>query len=251
MPATSRAFVRVSIVYLCLGAVLGALLYINRWVSLGSVIADLRVTHVQVLIVGWLTQLILGVAWWLFPPLKIGLQPGEQLVCQGCHEPRKHSPSQSQPMALALQRPASPIVEDVDGSNPFNYPRLVQPVLDKHCVNCHIENAPNAPDLSGGGEGWSHSYQTLAENYGFYFNVFNGSFNDPVPIGGSRTIPGKFGAIASPLFKMLEKGHKGVDLPADDLYRLTLWLDCNSDFYGSYENTEAQSRGEIVLPTLE
>lgn len=77
MPATSRAFVRVSIVYLCLGAILGALLYINRWVSLGSVIADLRVTHVQALVVGWLTQLILGVAWWLFPPLKIGLRPGE------------------------------------------------------------------------------------------------------------------------------------------------------------------------------
>jgi hypothetical protein len=29
-----------------------------------------------VLIVGWLTQLIMGVAWWLFPPLAIGLRPG-------------------------------------------------------------------------------------------------------------------------------------------------------------------------------
>jgi hypothetical protein len=26
------------------------------------------------LVVGWLTQLILGVAWWLFPPLKLGLR---------------------------------------------------------------------------------------------------------------------------------------------------------------------------------
>jgi hypothetical protein len=34
----------------------------------------LRVTHIQVLVVGWLTQLILGVAWWLFPPLAAGLR---------------------------------------------------------------------------------------------------------------------------------------------------------------------------------
>ena len=42
-----------------------------------------------------------------------------------------------------------------------------------------------------------------------------------------------------------------VKLPADDRHRITLWLDCNSEFYGSYENTELQARGEIVQPTLE
>ncbi len=37
-------------------------------------------------------------------------------------------------------------------------------------------------------------------------------------------------------------------LPRD---RFTLWLDCNSDFYGTYENLQAQARGEIVRPVLE
>ena len=74
MPATSRAFVKVSIFCLCLGAVLGGLMYIDRWLPLGSWVAYLRVSHIQLLVVGWLTQLILGVAWWLFPPLKIGLR---------------------------------------------------------------------------------------------------------------------------------------------------------------------------------
>ncbi len=32
---------------------------------------------------------------------------------------------------------------------------------------------------------------------------------------------------------------------------VTLWLDCNSPFYGSYENTAAQARGEVVKPTLD
>ena len=76
MPATSRAFVKASLIYLGLGAVLGALLLINRWVFLGTAIGSLRVTHVQFLIVGWLTQLIMGVGWWLFPPLSIGLRLG-------------------------------------------------------------------------------------------------------------------------------------------------------------------------------
>jgi hypothetical protein len=51
---------------------IGALLLINRWIPLGSPILALRASHVQVLIAGWLTQLIMGVAWWLFPPLPIG-----------------------------------------------------------------------------------------------------------------------------------------------------------------------------------
>jgi hypothetical protein len=74
VPITSRTFVKASIIYLCLGAILGALMYINRSIPLGPWIGYVRVTHIQMLVVGWLTQLILGVAWWLFPPLKIGLR---------------------------------------------------------------------------------------------------------------------------------------------------------------------------------
>lgn len=74
MPLTSRASVKASFLYLALGAVVGAILLINRWVPLGPAVSALRATHVQFLILGWLTQLIVGVAWWLLPPLPIGLQ---------------------------------------------------------------------------------------------------------------------------------------------------------------------------------
>jgi hypothetical protein len=79
MPGTTRAFVKASIVYFCLGAILGALMLIDRSIPLGPAAAYMRVSHIQLLIVGWLTQLILGVAWWLFPPLKIGLRPDSPL----------------------------------------------------------------------------------------------------------------------------------------------------------------------------
>jgi hypothetical protein len=63
---------------------LGALLLINRWVPLGMWIATLKPSHVQLLVVGWLTQLILGVAWWLFPPLPAGWRdPGPRPVRRG------------------------------------------------------------------------------------------------------------------------------------------------------------------------
>jgi len=71
MPITSRVFVKASLVYLGLGAVLGALLLINRWIPLGATVASLRVVHVEFLVMGWVTQFIVGVAWWLFPPLAI------------------------------------------------------------------------------------------------------------------------------------------------------------------------------------
>ena len=41
----------------------------------------------------------------------------------------------------------------------------------------------------------------------------------------------------------MDERHHGVQLLEKDFHRLTLWLDCNSEFYGAYEHAEAQSRG--------
>ncbi|NOX55913.1 MAG: hypothetical protein GXP27_16015, partial [Planctomycetes bacterium] len=179
------------------------------------------------------------------------VHPGEQLTCAGCHAPKRTPTLTPDRLPLALRRPPSRIRPEVEGSNPFNFVRLVQPVLDRHCVACHEQR--KAVDLTAtidGPHGWTRSYRSLAGKYGFYFNVRNGSINDGVH-GGVRTIPGQFGARASKLLEYLDERHYGVRLPPEDLRRITLWLDCNSEFYGSYENTAAQARGEVVLPTLD
>jgi hypothetical protein len=139
----------------------------------------------------------------------------------------------------------------VDGTNPFNYVRLVQPVLDRNCVDCHQQK--KALDLSGtltAADGFSRSYTNLAAEYGFYFHVGNGSIRDPLH-GGSRTLPGQFGARAAKLSQYLDERHYDVKLTPEDRHRVMLWLDCNSEFFGAYENTEAQARGEIVQPSLQ
>ncbi|MFV1964164.1 MAG: discoidin domain-containing protein [Pirellulaceae bacterium] len=179
------------------------------------------------------------------------VHPGEELTCQGCHEPKHRAPLNAERTPLALKRPPSKIQPDVDGSNPFNYVRLVQPVLNRNCVACHEKE--KALDLAGtidGPNGWTRSYQNLAAKFGFYFHVYNGSVKTGVH-GGTRSIPGKFGARVATLMDYLDERHYGVKLSDEDYHRLTLWLDCNSEFYGSYENTEAQARGEIVHPTLD
>ena len=66
------------------------------------------------------------------------LQPGERRGCVGCHEPSVQPHLAAQPaLALALRRPPSAIIPGPDGTRPFSYVRLVQPVLDRHCVACH------------------------------------------------------------------------------------------------------------------
>ncbi len=175
------------------------------------------------------------------------LQPGEKLVCQGCHEPSHRAPQATQAVPLALRRQPSKLQPDVDGTNPFSYPRLVQPVLDRNCLACHQENLDKAPRLDReivvkGRQKWYASYFSLAPKYGFW------QYGDR-----HRTRPGNFGARASKLYELLKEGHYGVELSPEDMHRITVWLDSCSIFYGVYEQQggEAQLRAEIVRPTLE
>lgn len=176
------------------------------------------------------------------------LQPGQRLSCLGCHEPRHTTPAPAADL-MALKRAPSEIRPEPFGSNPFSYPLLVQGVLDRHCAGCHAKD-PKSPSLAGGGKEWFPSYKSLAP-YAFYFNSTNGSIKNRGAQGGARTIPGQFGARASKLLRYLGPEHHGVNLPEEDFRRITLWLDCNADFYGAYEHTEAQSLGFLIRPVLE
>lgn len=172
------------------------------------------------------------------------LHQDEHLTCVGCHEPGHQAPAKPVSTPLALRREPSQLMPDVEGSRPFSYALLVQPVLDRNCVGCHKDNADKAPNL--GREPierkWYASYNNLAPKWGFH------DYGDLY-----RTTPGRFGARASKLYEHLQGDHHGLKLSAEDKYRLTLWLDLSTMFYGVYEKElgEAQLRGEVVWPTLE
>ena len=186
------------------------------------------------------------------------LVPGEQLSCQGCHEPKGLAPERLPVAAqLAMKRPASIPKPGPDGTLPFSYPKLVQPVLDKNCVSCHAEKIKQAkpgekvpPRLDSEVKGkYFTSYNNLAEPYGFVSYGAGHDFKSPKFY---RTYPGQFGARASKLYNMLKKGHKDVKLTAEEMERIIIWLDSVCQFYGVYEKEggEAQLRGEIAEPSL-
>ncbi len=183
---------------------------------------------------------------------------GERLSCMGCHESRFTAPRERRMgTSLALKRKPSLLMPEPAGSNPMIFARLVQPVLNNNCVQCHEKNAPKAPRLDGDtfrsakGEqrnnkfGWSNSYKAL-HPWAWTRHGGNGAHWDDNKF--TYSIPGDVGAQASKLLPFLKKGHQNLKLSPNDLYRITLWMDLNSNFYGDYKDTEAQARGETVTP---
>jgi hypothetical protein len=187
------------------------------------------------------------------------LQPGETNSCVGCHEHRTEAPH-SKPVQ-ALRRPASQIEPGPEGSRPFSYVRLVQPILDRHCVRCHGAQKPAGKlDLTGQvHEGFSRSYWSLCGK-----SAYGKSSRDAVEsfvprYGGWNSLHlttpgGTYGARGSRLMGILLKQHADVQLSREELVRIALWIDCNSIFYGVYDPAEQsrQLRGEIVpLPEVQ
>jgi pimeloyl-ACP methyl ester carboxylesterase len=160
------------------------------------------------------------------------LQPGERQSCVGCHEHRMKTPAASA-TALALRREPSRIKPGPDGSRPFSYARLVQPILNRHCVPCHDGKEAKRPVLTGEPEGaFSKSYNALVERVSF--TAWNRPQNNFEPV----TEPLRFGALASPLAKLLDRGHNDVKLSSDELERLNTWMDANALFYGTFDVNE-------------
>ena len=175
------------------------------------------------------------------------LQPGQRLGCVGCHEPPGTSPQSRR--LMALKRPPSAIRRGPDGSMPFSFPRLVQPVLERHCVSCHDgSQGPNKSPLVLTGDRqdrFTQSYQNLRP----FVRWHEWGQNTITTI---ITRPGHLGADESPLTKILrDPTHaESVKLPDEDLRRIHVWLDGNAPFYGTYGEGEqdAQLCGEPVPP---
>lgn len=67
MPRLSVWFVRASFLYLALGLFFGALLLAEKGIQFYAPIWYLFPLHMELLLVGWLLQLAMGVAFWIIP----------------------------------------------------------------------------------------------------------------------------------------------------------------------------------------
>ena len=67
MPLLARTFVKASFVYFIAAFVLGALMLLDQWLSIGQWLRTVYLSQLHLLVVGWITQLAIGVAYWMFP----------------------------------------------------------------------------------------------------------------------------------------------------------------------------------------
>lgn len=67
MPPLSIWFVRTSLVNLIVGLTFGALMLANKGAPFDARMWRLRPAHMEFLLVGWLIQLAMGVAFWIAP----------------------------------------------------------------------------------------------------------------------------------------------------------------------------------------
>ncbi len=76
MPRLSVWFVRASLIYLLLGFFFGALLLAQKGIPFYTPVWYLFPLHMEFLLVGWLIQLAMGVAFWMIPRFSSGSRRG-------------------------------------------------------------------------------------------------------------------------------------------------------------------------------
>lgn len=188
-------------------------------------------------------------------------QPGERVSCAGCHEGRSRVAQSS--ITEAGRRAPSKITPGPFDGKPFSFMQVVQPVLDNHCIRCHSgEKPPKILDLTGIPErGFTRSYWGLCGDPNSKHEEERERAAKPlVPRFAQRnqiqiTPPGgQYGARGSLLLQMLDKGHNDIQLSADEMRRLAMWIDCNAIFYGdNLPNRQSlQLAGELIpMPDIQ
>ncbi len=67
MPRLSRWFIKSSLIYLLAGFALGTLILIQKGLGIFPAVWRWLPVHVELVIFGWILQLVMGVAYWILP----------------------------------------------------------------------------------------------------------------------------------------------------------------------------------------
>ncbi|MBT3198724.1 MAG: hypothetical protein HN350_02310 [Phycisphaerales bacterium] len=157
----------------------------------------------------------------------LSVMPGEVLSCVGCHEDRVKTPTIAVGRVVsAMKRPPSQITPVPDVPFTIDYPRDIQPILNKHCIKCHSPEKPKANVILTGDHGpiYSYSYMTLTTTG---------------PVSDGRNGPGNskprgVGDSASPLMKMLDGSHHKAKLSAAEIAMIRNWIHIGAPYPGTY-----------------
>ena len=156
----------------------------------------------------------------------VSVMPGETTGCSGCHEARTDN-ARIRPNLLATKRPASRI-EPIRGvPEVMDFPRDVQPILDRHCVRCHNykKPPPRGVALVGArGPIYSHSYYCLMA----------GGYVSHGRDAGGNIRPRGIGTSASRLMKQIDGTHNKIRLSPLEHAKIRLWIESGAPYPGTY-----------------
>lgn len=153
--------------------------------------------------------------------------PGEVVSCIGCHEKRSHAPMNRGQIPKAMTYEAN-FPESVKGiPSIIDFPRDIQPILDKHCIKCHNpENREGGILLTGDrGPVYSHSYFNLMA----HFQV-NDGLNHPYALNK----PGLVGDKNSQLIQKINNEHGEVKLSDEEILKMKYWINTGALYPGTY-----------------
>jgi hypothetical protein len=169
--------------------------------------------------------------------------PGEQLSCVGCHEPNDRPPV-VKGVPMAMRKAPAKLQPEMDPIEPISYYRQIKPIFEQTCLPCHLESGKGLQDMS---------YEALKEDtFWFSGGMFGTTVGDYSGIhGGSRTIPGKFGARSCRIGKTLLSEAHQKRVSEKERRMILLWLDCNSLRLGSFMHEDEQLKGKLVWPSLD
>lgn len=160
----------------------------------------------------------------------VQLQPGERRSCAGCHDDRLQVPTMQQ-TTMALSQTVRTLEPPPWGAQPFDYERVVQPVLDKRCISCHNGSKKERIDLRGtlDADRVPASYRSLISGgWVHYFDWIYGARH-------FKAEPLTFGTLQSRLFEMLtKKGHEKLKLESAEMRALKVWVDLNCPLWPDY-----------------
>ena len=170
--------------------------------------------------------------------------PGTTRSCVGCHEDKSSAPAADQRFQQVLARPPSRLQPESWGSGHLDYPTMVQPILDRHCVSCHggARGIDAGLDLTGGWtEHFSISYENLVSRRESQLEAsliagidcMNGTAFWSSKIFAPRT----HGSGAAPLAQLLMKGHGDTKLTRAERDLLMAWIDSNGLYRGTWDST--------------
>ncbi|MDB4584873.1 hypothetical protein N9164_17115, partial [Draconibacterium sp.] len=165
------------------------------------------------------------------------VMPGETFSCVGCHEERTSTPANvyASGRPNAFKRAPSNIEPLAGIPDVYDFPKDIQPLLDKHCVKCHQPSNRKGGVILNGDHGpmFSQSY--------FNLTVFR-----QVRVGRnlakSNYPPYAIGAQASELMKKIDGSHHDVELSDEEVRKIRYWIEAG----GAYPGTHAALGGGAI-----